>query len=39
VQGLEAFARAVWLSPKTAVLVVERRGAPAPISVTLEFPG
>ena len=39
VQGLEGFARALWLSQRTAALVVERRGAPAPISVTLEFPG
>lgn len=39
VQGLEAFARAVWLSQKAAALVIERRGAPAPLAVTLEFPG
>lgn len=38
-QDLEAFARALWRSQKSAALVVERRGAPAPISVTLQFPG
>jgi len=39
VQDLEGFARALWRSQKSAALVVERRGAPAPISVTLQFPG
>ena len=39
VQGLEGFARALWGSQKSATLVVERRGAPSPISVTLPLPG
>lgn len=39
VQDLEGFARALWRSQKSAALVVERRGAPAPISVTLQLPG
>lgn len=39
VQDLEGFARALWLSQKSAALLVERRGAPAPISVTLQLPG
>jgi S1-C subfamily serine protease len=38
VRDLEGFAQALWRSPKSAALVVERRGAPAPISATLEFP-
>ena len=38
VQDLEGFAQALWRSQASAALVVERRGAPAPISVTLEFP-
>ena len=39
IQDLEGFARALWRSQKSAALVVERRGAPAPISVTLQLPG
>ena len=38
VRDLEGFAQALWRSQKSAALVVERRGAPAPISATLEFP-
>jgi S1-C subfamily serine protease len=38
IQDLEGFARALWRSQKSAALVVERRGAPAPISVTLQLP-
>ena len=38
VQDLEGFARALWGSPSPPALVVERRGAPAPISVTLQLP-
>ncbi len=38
VHDLEGFARALWGSQTTAALVVERRGAPSPISVTLQFP-
>jgi len=38
VQDLEGFAQALWRSQTSAALVVERRGAPAPISVTLELP-
>jgi serine protease Do len=37
VQDLEGFARALWGTQTSAALVVERRGAPAPISVTLQF--
>jgi serine protease Do len=39
VQDLEGFARALWGLQKSATLVVERRGAPAPVSVTLPLPG
>lgn len=39
IQDLEGFARALWGSQKSATLVVERRGAPSPISVTLPLPG
>ena len=38
VRDLEGFAQALWRSQKSAALVVERRGAPAPISAMLEFP-
>jgi len=38
VRDLEEFAQALWRSQKSAALVVERRGAPAPISAMLEFP-
>jgi S1-C subfamily serine protease len=38
VRDVEGFAQALWRSQKSAALVVERRGAPAPISATLEFP-
>jgi serine protease Do len=38
VQDLEGFARALWGSQTSAALVVERRGVPAPISVTLPLP-
>jgi S1-C subfamily serine protease len=38
VQDLEGFARALWGSQSSAALVVERRSASAPISVTLQFP-
>lgn len=38
IQDLEGFARALWSSQTAAVLVLERRGAPAPISVTLQLP-
>ncbi len=38
VQDLEGFARALWGAQTSAALVVERRGAPAPISVTLQLP-
>jgi serine protease Do len=38
VQDLEGFAQALWRSQASATLVVERRGAPGPISVTLELP-
>lgn len=38
IQDLEAFARALWASQRSAALVVERRGAPAPISVILPLP-
>jgi serine protease Do len=38
VQDLEGFARALWGPQTTAALIVERRGAPAPISVMLQFP-
>lgn len=39
IHDLEGFARALWRSQKSAALVVERRGAPAPISVTVQLPG
>lgn len=38
IQDLEGFARALWGAQTSAALVVERRGAPAPISVTLPLP-
>lgn len=38
IQDLEGFARALWRSQASAALVLERRGAPAPISVSLELP-
>lgn len=38
VQNLEGFARALWGSQTTAALIVERRGAPTPISVTVQIP-
>lgn len=38
VQNLEEFARALWGSQSSPALLVERRGAPAPISVTLQLP-
>ncbi len=37
VQDLEGFARALWGAQASAALVVERRGATAPISVTLQL--
>lgn len=36
VRGLEEFAQTLWSAPARAVLVVERRGASAPVTVTLE---
>jgi S1-C subfamily serine protease len=38
VRNLEEFAQAIWRTPGRTVLVVERREAPAPLTVTLELP-
>jgi serine protease Do len=37
VQDLEGFAQSLWRAQESATLMIERRGAPAPISVTVEL--
>jgi S1-C subfamily serine protease len=38
VRDLEGFANALWRTTEAPVLIVERRGAPAPVVVKLELP-
>jgi len=37
VRGLDDFARTLWRAPERVVMVVERRGAPAPLTLMLEL--